>query len=311
MPVPVILDGDADFIANGADDGRDLRFERTSGEVLAHDIEAIDRPSGNLIAWVVLPDLDSGGAEFSMFYGDANAVVSGENPWTGLADLVYHFESEDSPLPDHSLSGFDGTHQLGATGTIATAIGGKIGAGLIVDRAMVVLPNADALDRDQASFSMSLWFDNRSDVTNADRAWFKGGFDVAGYQIALGTEKWRGHIRDEGAQEQVDIADSTGKYGVSILGLVHIAMVVDRSNNKFRVYQNGQFEKEKSIPGGFGSLSNPAVTARIGDPAFPIDGVFDELRAYPSALTDDWIEVDHALSGGFVRVTAGPPADAP
>ena len=122
MPVPVRLSGDADLMAEVASDGSDLLFQLADGTRLPHDVARFDAAAGDLVAWVVLPSLPATGATFELYYGGGHVAPAAANTWSGLADLVFHFETATGDLPDHSASGFDGAFEVDGTYALASGL---------------------------------------------------------------------------------------------------------------------------------------------------------------------------------------------
>lgn len=307
MPVPVRLSMNSDYFDNAAADGSDLLFQLADGTRLPHDVEAIDVSTGLLIAWVTLPALDPAGGSFEMYYRDGLVAPATANAWEGIADLVFHFESITGDSVDHSASGFDGVFAVGESYAL---VPGVIGDAIDATQSSIDLEDAGRVDRTDQSFSLGLWFDQDTTVSSADLLWLKGGFNAPGYQFTAGTGAWQTNITDDnGVLVQAQFGDEV-TLGAS--GFVQLVAVIDRAADELRVYTDGALAQTAALPAMFGSLAS-AQSGRVGalTDSQAADGGYDELRAYPRALTADWIAVDHALGSDPGLVSVGAAGAAP
>lgn len=301
VPVPVRLSMDSDFSDNAAADGADLLFQLADGTRLPHDVEAIDVSSGVLVAWVTLPTLDPSGGSFEMYYGDGNTAPATGNAWEGIADLVFHFEKITGDSVDHSASGFDGVF---AAGEPYDLVAGVVGDAIDATQSSIDLEDATRVDRTDQSFSISAWFDQDQTVADADLLWLKGGFGAPGYQLTAGTGAWRANVEDQDGELVQGVFGDESVLGAA--GFVHLVAVVDRTAGELRVYTGGTLADTTALPGTFDSVTS-AQSGRVGalTDSLAADGAYDELRAYPRALTADWIAVDHQLGADPSVVTVG------
>lgn len=104
--------------------GNDIRFELPDGTKLDHELVSYDNTTGEIEAWIEIPELQWGSdTQVYVYYGKSGASAE-ENPggvWND-SELVYHFEPliEDSSGNDTDLTN---------NNTIATDSDSKIGSG--------------------------------------------------------------------------------------------------------------------------------------------------------------------------------------
>ncbi len=72
----------------------------------------------------------------------------------------------------------------------------------------------------------------------------------------------------------------------------HVAIVLDREDNRFELYINGTQAAFDDLPDGFGSIDNnvrPSIGALsrggVGSPTAFFNGLVDEVKLYNRALT--------------------------
>ncbi len=164
--------------------GTDLVFTTDTGAVLPFEVEAFDRASGRLVAWVTLPSLQAGvDAGFQLHYGNA-AAISAASPatvWDASFVMVQHLDEAAGAVLDSTVFGNHGT-PAGASWTPA----GRAGPGYIFDGIddKIVIPDSASLHLDTTDFTIEGWF-NREQTTS-DKT-FKICVANAGPQAATGV----------------------------------------------------------------------------------------------------------------------------
>src|SRR6185437_6267836 len=179
-------------VANGgnvqSNAGYDIVFtaDAAGNQKLNWEIEKYDPASGQLVAWVFLPNIShSVDTPFYMWYGNASITADQYNKqgtWDGFFSGVWHLGG------DAALSAFDSTPNAGiVTNNLAQAIAGKIGdAGAFNGTSSYVeLADAAALDLDQAdSFTFEFWM-NSTQKTPGVMLDKLSAPAQRGYQVAL------------------------------------------------------------------------------------------------------------------------------
>lgn len=89
---PIVLTLDPTHVENSYG----IIFEDTSGTQLNHEIESYDAGTGQLVAWVEIPSIESTGTSFYIYYGKDEASPTEVSPWDSF-ESVYHLNNyEDS-----------------------------------------------------------------------------------------------------------------------------------------------------------------------------------------------------------------------
>lgn len=103
---------DNDLKDKALSDGDDIAFTNINGTVqYDHEIEQFDNSSGQLIAWVKIPQLSSStNTLLYMYYGNAGAANQENIPgaWDSNYVAVWHFDNNS--LADSTSNGYDGTN---------------------------------------------------------------------------------------------------------------------------------------------------------------------------------------------------------
>ena len=118
FPVLVKLATDAELAANARNDGYDILFTSSDETTkIAHEIEKFDEGTGELVAWVKVGSVSSGGnTDIYMYYGYASATNQQDatNVWDSNYKGVWHLKETT------------GTHYDSTTGNNGTPGGGVI-----------------------------------------------------------------------------------------------------------------------------------------------------------------------------------------
>jgi uncharacterized repeat protein (TIGR01451 family) len=164
--------------------GADLAFATTTGTVLPFEVEAFDKVSGRLVAWVQLPSLQAGvDATFELHYGNAAPIplASPAAVWDADFVMVQHLDEAAGAVLDSTAYGNHGT-PFGASMTPT----GRAGPGYLFDGIddKIVIPDSPSLHLDTTDFTIEGWF-NREQTTS-DKT-FKICVANAGPQSASGV----------------------------------------------------------------------------------------------------------------------------
>jgi concanavalin A-like lectin/glucanase superfamily protein/uncharacterized protein DUF2341 len=113
----------SDLTTHAQSDGDDFFFITVEGTKLNHEIEQYDKNTGELIAWVKIPNLSSTtNTKLYMYYGNPNcdSQQSPEKVWDSNYIAVYHM--------DDITDGTGNGNTLGEHGGISKTNDGKIGS---------------------------------------------------------------------------------------------------------------------------------------------------------------------------------------
>lgn len=295
IPIGVMLEADADIAATVSSDGPAIAFTDASGTgLLGHELEQLVGETGQLMAWVRIPQL-AGDLDIYLYYGGQPDSETGDSAavWADSFASVWHLADDPAGAqPQFRDSAF--TNHGSASGPLVPARAAGIAGDAmdfdgLDDYILIGDPADDSLDFGMESFSWSLWVYVEASANEFDLPWHKGGATSSqnGYCNVLGTSDWR-------------IGLSDGSLVLTHFGLeneflgrwAYLTAVVDREQNEVRTYADGQLEDRDDLS-GTGSLSTDD-DATISRPLDPFRGLVDEVRVYKRALSDDWIATEHA-----------------
>ncbi|MBD3425932.1 MAG: DUF2341 domain-containing protein [Candidatus Omnitrophica bacterium] len=107
-------------VANGGEvtssTGDDIVFTDQNGNSLDHEIEAYDPSTGNVIAWIRVPNLsDAEDTMIFMYYKNSSVTTPQEDPagtWGGAYIGVWHLDEKSGTVVDSSAFFNDGTENI-------------------------------------------------------------------------------------------------------------------------------------------------------------------------------------------------------
>jgi len=297
-PAAIRIVADDELASAGTGDGIDLKFAVVGGGVVAHEIESFDAATGELVAWVSIPELSlTGPTEIYLYYDSDNAVSIGDPsavfgaPFVG----VWHLANDPNGLAPQMLDSTSGENHGSVVGAATpSSVAGIMGPALEFDGIddNVTVPDAadDSLDAAMDSFTYSLWVRAYSSVGQFDIVIYKGGaIDIQpGYDMQLGSGSWSGKCAD-------GVADYTTLFGPELEFLdvwTNLAVVIDRDTDEVRTYANGDLTGTSSVP-GLGSLSNDRAL-ELSRTIDPLNGIIDEVRLYRGVRSLTFLGVTHA-----------------
>jgi len=174
FPLLVHLAGDPDLRDGARDDGFDVRFGDAVGAPMSHETERYDGATGELLAWVRLPVLDtSTDTVFFIYYGNEAAAADPSDAavWSNGYAGVWHLAETGSGAAgeyvDATGRGHDGTGGGGSASATPEPVVGAIGMGQSGDGVDDFIATAVSLDAPGPT-SISLWAYLR-DVTSSTR----------------------------------------------------------------------------------------------------------------------------------------------
>ena len=166
FPVLVSLT-DSSLSSHAQEDGDDFKFVlEGSGEVLSHEIEKYASSTGELVAWVKVPELSSTeDTVIYMYYGNAAAgnQEDAENVWDDNYKMIQHANEASGTQYDSTRFNNDtivenATVQASSTGKIdgANELNGS-------DNGMTVGPSPELTGMSGLTVSAWVWADTKSD----------------------------------------------------------------------------------------------------------------------------------------------------
>jgi hypothetical protein len=303
FPIAVVREGDADLEAHASPEGRDIVATADDGETLLSR-ELARYETGDLELWVRIPELTDGTAIYVYYGGDDQpaSTAAWDGPFAGVWHLSDGGNAIDSTSRRTSL----------AAGTLESTPGiapnGAFGRARVLDGNDVLDggdPADGSLDFGTGSFSYTLWVFQTGVLGLYDSPFYKGGGSASevGYCWLLGTDGgWTAKLHDGTEDTFLEL----GPPASFANRWVHLAAVVDRAANTFRVYADGGEAARTSLE-GVGSLSTPfSLLVGRGTDDNPFQGMLDEVRIYNTALEPDWIraEVENSRASTFLEVDA-------
>lgn len=312
VAIPIRLEADTHFAQNAAATGQDILVQTEGGVSLPIDFEILDVGAGELLAWVKAPEIAVTGTRLFLFYGSGQtAPVTDENPWQGLAATVWHLGAIGSgnTAIDSSPSGFDGTKDSIGTFSLGAGVHGNA---FDFNQTQFLLATGDVLDWGaDDSFAVVFWFNQQQAVSRWDLGFYNGGpiDGVTGYSFSMGRDDWSVGVQDTDGDGAFFFLGDESALGNT--GWHQLALVVDRDADVASAYVDGQMVEYEEID----DVGNVASSrqARFGGSANPPDALVDELRAYPSALSPDYMALDYALGAdpNVLSITAASAARYP
>lgn len=306
FPVLVRLSADKDLMT-ARSDGGDIFFSSDGGpahgaSALSFEIEAFIRATGDLVAWVRLPNVsDSEVTVFYLRYGDGidySADGGQGDVWDGEFESVHHFSAGLGESTGHAIMASNQGSTPDAAGQIAGAR--AFGANGFVSMSPGVLPDSD-------TYTVSAWvkttlaggdaMKNIMDTsatgapyvgmplgvqqnTGAMMAYIDGGFRTSTRDFVTNSA-W--HL----IAARYKIASAGGTYETSVDG------------RPFAVVYTGNTEDVRTLP------TCPFEVGRWAGGTYHFDGSIDELRISSTARSDAWqrANYENQRSGStFVKV---------
>lgn len=286
-----------------AEDGSDIRFADSAGNILAHEIETWNE-NGESIIWVRVPEYKQG-ASVTMWWGQLEGATLPEMPaasavWDDYAG-VWHFAESEGTAYDSTKNKLNGTPKGGRVSEMKAAPGivGTSRANLVAAdgnytslqdvRAYISINNYNTLKLGSV-FTISGWF-KADHIYGYSRIFSRrnASGDNDGWEVELNNNsatsfKFRG-AGGTGKDQTVTLPDIRQDW-------LYITAVYNGTSIK--VYANGELKHTGTItaatdngrPLSFGNDSN-------GDER-SFFGWYDEIRLTGVARGDAWIKADYA-----------------
>jgi MSHA biogenesis protein MshQ len=297
FPVWIDLTGDADLAAHAAVDGSDIHFTDASGTELSYEIQNWTVGTGDLAAWVKIPNLPTT-ADTTIYVRYAkSAGVPAPNSaavFSGHFVSVWHLET---PAPSLSFPDAVGGHTGTGSNISSSPTTAQLGGGVAFDGGVGEITFTNALSGNSPS-TISLWVSQGATTDN----------DAL---VVLGTSaadqsRWLHSVYNPNATSPTNVA--IGFYGddwsnpetnVDIIGAgwTHLVWVYDGTTST--IYKNGALADGPHSPTG--TVSTQGTTGYLGNAPSPAYGVnmgahatIDEVRISNVARPAAWIAAEYA-----------------
>jgi hypothetical protein len=297
FPVMVRLASDSDLAADAQDDGDDILFAQGTVK-LDHEIELFNGSTGELVAWVRMPNLaNTTNTTLYMYYG--NSSVGSQQNRTGVWDsdykLVMHMGDgsvvnlTDSTSYAHSSTNSGGTVATGNMGG-ATAYSGSAQYSYVSYNADMNFANTTTmsgwvyLTSDPSSWMYI--FNHPYSTTHAN--------PYVAYALFASTDSNKPSIlvSNNGASyTQVDSTDALVKNT-----WYYVVGVSSPGAGNEKIYVNGAQKNTGTGPTSFNMVNTPnsgIATRNPNDNGEYLPGRVDELRISGIARSASWINTEY------------------
>ena len=295
-----------------ADDGGDLRFSDSEGNLIPSEIDTWI-PGGESLVWVRVTALNSD-TVIKAYYGCSSpAEVNPKDVWSNGYLGVWHLNENGSPLADSASSGLPFKRSSSHESLVDLGKSGIVGKAAEFD---VVTDGADAhvgylscADKQRVLTGMKqqtieMWFYQRAWIGSRRLLYRKGGNDRAldfllGAANTNGTQNLGYYLGTTNTEAEVMQADISPSYNFTRDDAVgkwrHIAVTFDSVNTmKAKAYANGAGTSSKAVTNDYVILpkgDDIKLGNLGGDQAFP--GSVDEIRISSVARSADWVKATY------------------
>jgi hypothetical protein len=287
-----IVDSDLKEKAQG--NGNDIVFTEKDGKTkLDHEIEGYDLITGELTAWVRIPDLSSiEDTIIYMHYGNSDST-NWQNPegvWNNGYAGVWHLNEINGNAQDSTTYKTSGI----LNGAVTQSQAGKVGYAYDFGGAGAYVNMGDPvdghLDFGNESFTYSAWVYVDTNTGTWEMLVWKGGNSDSnngyGLETSSAVSNFRHYISDGTTQEV-----STGAT-IALDTWHYLVMVIDRSSDIMRFYRNGTEVTPATDISGINGV-NSTYALSLSRSTFSLDGLIDEVRIINGAKTLDWISTEY------------------
>ncbi len=295
---PVLISTfDSDLHDDILSTGEDLAFANET-DWLDYEIELFNQnynfTHAQLVAWVRIPYLStSSDTILYMYYGNStlgsleNRTAVWDSKYMGLWHLS---ESSDNALDSTSYE-THGTLSGGVNQGISGQIDGSYEFDGVNDQVLIGNPSDDHLDFGTESFTISYWINFNQSTGDYQLPLYKGGNMISkpGYEF---------ETTQAGTNLDMQVSDGTIHLKSSQIAIIYdnwlyITGVVDRSQNRLRIYKDGMEVGSGTDISALGSLVN-GYDLKFSWNWYAIDGMLDEVRIIKHALSSDWIATEYS-----------------
>jgi hypothetical protein len=283
--------------------GWDIIFRASDGITgLPHEVVKYDggASAGTILAWVKIPTLKyNENTSIYIYYGNPLISAKTETPtevWdSSVYKGVWHLEESSGNALDSTSYGSNGS--ISGTVTRPSTTDPPLPLESAYDfgtdgQVAIADPPDGHLDFGTDSFTVSFWLNVDASTGTTQVPIHKGGRSTTypGYDFETGSD---------GQAIMFEISTSSTKVGTEFAALTYdtwtyIAGVVDRANQKIRIYKNGVQQGTGNDITSVGSIDSTEYllfsNASYGN---PIDGLMDEVRVSTGARDACWLETEY------------------
>ncbi|MFC2122453.1 DUF2341 domain-containing protein [Bacteroidota bacterium] len=298
FPVLINLPSDADLANDAQDDGNDILFTAADSVTkLSHEVESFNGGSGQLIAWVKVPNLSSTtDTDIYLYYGNSGTGSQEDtyNVWDSDYKVVQHLQEiakTGGGYNDHLDSTSNSNHGEAENGVIMDSIGAINGANDFDGTDDVItIPNDATLDITSA---ITLQACIRADSVDTSSDGFLFRRNVYGLDVAdTGSGAYIKMVIDVGGG-LISFQSDPGTIAVG--SWYHIVATYDGTN--WIIYRNGVQIEDGFLAGNIQTSTNDLVIGEEYNSSFNFNGIIDEVRISSTARSAEWILTEYYNQG--------------
>jgi len=293
FPVLISLDSNTDLANHAQNDGDDIVFTDYNGLKLNHEFEKYDGSSGELIAWVNVPNLKSDTILY-MYYGNLNCSnqQDPEKVWDSNFMMVQHLSETVGTHFDSTNYRNDGTPKGGLNQDAEGKVCGADKFDGIDD--YIIIPDDPSLNfHDTNQFSISTWIKRDGSLVTGHESLVGKGYKGAG----------QGYIFQVDYNDKVRLTewDKNGygliksKTTIDTINWYHLVGIWDGIT--LYLYING--ELDSSLYHGIENILDCDKPLEIGNKLGysenqqPFHGTIDEVRISDIVRAPSWILTEY------------------
>ncbi|MFW9902105.1 MAG: DUF2341 domain-containing protein, partial [Candidatus Thorarchaeota archaeon] len=295
---PVLISTlDSDLHDDVLSTGEDIAFANET-DWLDFEIEIFnqnyDYTYAQLVVWVRIPYLStSSDTIIYMYYGNSTlgSLQNRTDVWDSRYMGLWHLSESSNNALDSTSYETQGTLSGGVNQGIAGQIYGSYEFDGEDDQILIGNPSDDHLDFGTESFTVSYWINFNQSTGDYQLPLYKGGNMVSkpGYEF---------ETTQIGTNLDMQVSDGTIHLKSSQVAIIYdtwlyITGVVDRSQNRLKIYKNGMEVGSGTDISALGSLVND-YDLKFSWNWYSIDGKLDEVRIIKDALSSDWIATEYS-----------------
>lgn len=302
FPVLIFNASDSNLQDHALPSGNDIVFLPFSEEwqtgtwrnTYDFEIERYDSSTGELVAWVRIPEVsDDVDTEFFMYYNCSITNFNKENQsgvWQSNFTMVHHFEEESGTLYDSTSNDYDGTNN-GAAYNDSSLIGG--GYDFDITGADYINLGTSEIIANQANYAIELWYKTSYTGVLESIETFYGETDGVVNGIVLGlTDAGAPHLW---VYDGSNFNTGTTDYFGTNDNQWHQLYFVKNASNDWQVYVDGY--KRSTYTTGIGNIAG-IDDVRIGMESSSLsedtfDGTLDEIRLSDASRNQNWINATY------------------
>ena len=219
-----------------------------------------------------------------------------------LPGLIAHYSMDDNAANTIVVDSINGNNGVSLNNTSSMTTSGRIGNALNFNGTTDTIncDNPGIFEFGTDSFSYGLWVYVTESAGAYDMPIYKGGAsnNNPGFDIELGSGGWVASLSDGVISKVITFLDEV----YSLNNWVFLCVVVDRTTNEIRTYQNSIRIDSEDIT-GWGSVTNTGENLYIGQDYYLFKGKIDDIRIYNYALTQTEINNLYALGVTEIYMT--------